>query len=274
MKGPFGSRRPVVSTLQRLIQLVVMLLFALAAPLCAAEISGDAALGRQILFSMSPEGYPPFLVRGQQGAAGGIMLDVLREISSRLGYKVALKFYPENRETYMLVSGKIDCRAKAREWVKDPDRFTWSDPIIDATDVLVFLRTRPMRFRMVDDLIGKKIIAHLGYTYPVLDPLFADKRIHRFDMYNETVMLDELLKAQHEAAVMNKQVALWLIKNNVRFQGRFQFSERIIDRVGYRIMFTSQRDWGPFAQRFNQELSRMRRDETLARIFSRYLPED
>ena len=228
----------------------------LTAPGYAAENAGAAGSKKLLIFSMPPEGYPPFLIQGPDGSTSGIMLDVLSRLSSHQGYTIRQEYYPEIREGTMVEQGKIDARAKAREWVKDPDRFTWSDPITECTDVLVFLKTKPLIFRDLDDLTDKKIIAHLGYTYPVLDPLFSSNKIRRFDEYNETAMLDSLLKAEHDAAVMNKQVALWLIKNNKKYQGKFRFSEKIIDTVGYRIMFTNKKNWGGFADRFNKDLAK------------------
>ena len=86
----------------------------------------------------------------------------------------------------------------------------------------------------------------------------------------DTGAIDALGRTRHDAAIMNKQVALWLIMTTERFQGRFAFSEKAIDSVGYRIMFTTVRDCAPFVRSFNRELSRMKQNGTLDRIMASY----
>jgi polar amino acid transport system substrate-binding protein len=264
--GHCGERSNLLARVVCSLCSMVMFAISSAVPM----VDAHAAQGRQIVFSMPPEGYPPYFISEAGGAARGMMLDAMRQICSRLGYTLDVVYYPEKRQARMLDTGAIDARPKAKEWVKNPERYSWTDPIVNATDVFVFPRDRPLVYQRAEDLEGKTIIAHLGYAYPVLEPLFSSRRVIRVDEYSEPAMLDALGRTRHDAAIMNKQVALWLIKTTERFQGRFAFSEKAVDSVGYRIMFTTLRDWAPFVRNFNRELSRMKHDGSLDRIMAPY----
>ena len=78
-----------------------------------------------------------------------------------------------------------------------------------------------------------------------------------------------LIIGRTDAAIMDKPVALWLIKQNPEFQGRLKFSKPF-QEVGYRLMFTKKYNWKPFAELFNQELEKMRGDGRLEKIMKKY----
>ena len=195
---------------------------------------------KEIVFSMSPKGYPPYTIRGNDNKNHGILLDVLRTVASKYDYVVRVVIYPEKRETKLLEIGKIDARAKAKEWVKNPENYTFTDPIVEHSDFLIFLKETPLKFNKIEDLFGKKIGTILGYTYPFFTPYFDDSRIHRKDTVNQKAMLRMVVAKRTDGAIINKLVALWSIKQDQRWQGKFIFSERTVGSVGYRLMFTNK----------------------------------
>jgi len=124
-----------------------------------------------------------------------------------------------------MARGDIDAYSKAKEWVKNPKAYLWTDPVVDSTDVLIFPKDRPINFETPDDLKGKQIGAIPGYRYPLLEPYFADGRIKRDDVKKDSLMLGKLLRGRDDAAIINKLVAFWVIRQNPEFKGQFGFSD-------------------------------------------------
>jgi len=225
---------------------------------------------KEIIVGFNNVAWPPYLVEEPNGKIHGIMIDVMKAIASKHGFSVKITPLPEKRAIRGIAGGDIDAYSKAKEWVKNPDLYLWTDPVVDSTDVLIFPKDRPVAFETPDDLKGKKIGAILGYRYPLLDPYFADGRIKRDDVKKDSLMLAKLLKGRDDAAIINKHVALWVIRQNPEFKGKFAFSEKPGGKAGCRFMFTPKRNWGPFIETFNKELAAMKTDGRLDAIVGKY----
>lgn len=79
-----------------------------------------------------------------------------------------------------------------------------------------------------------------------------------------------MLKAKRgDAAIMNKQVVLWVIKNS-RFLSRSEFTfSTPVDSSPMALQYTS-RKWHEFVKEFNRELSKMKTDGRINDILSDY----
>ncbi len=225
---------------------------------------------KEIIVGFNNVSWPPYLVEEPNGKIHGIMIDVMKAIASKHGLSVKITPLPEKRAIRGMAGGDIDAYTKAKEWVDDPNAYLWTDPVLDSTDVLIFPKDRPIHFETPDDLKGKKIGAILGYRYPLLVPYFADGRINRDDVKKDSLMLAKLLKGRDDAAIINKHVALWVIRQNPEFKGKFAFSEKPVGTAGCRFMFTPKQSWGPFIEIFNKELAAMKGDGRLEAIIRKY----
>ena len=259
---------PGVSTVfNRLPQLVGLAVSLLAAILWIDTV--DAA-DRYLRLGVPPHGWPPYIIVDQDQTTG-IAIEVITRIGAQYGYAVVIDHYPEKRAHLMVVQGAIDAWFDAKEWCLDPQRFLWTDALIESEDRLICRKNRPVTFQRIEDLFGKTIGTHLGYFYPRLDPYFENERIVRADTQSEAAMLKMLALGRTDAAVVNQLVALWIIKTEPDLQvSDFRFCERVVDRAGYRIMFTRQHDWRPFIHDFNSELKAMKQDGRLNRIIGAY----
>ncbi len=226
---------------------------------------------REIIYNIGAEGWAPYNIIERDGKISGIMPDVLRIIAAKYGIKVTITTFPSKRGALFLESGRVDARPKAKEWVKEPEKFIWTDPILNSVDVLIFLKDKKLDFKSLNDLIGKRIGTHFGYGYPTMEPFFASGKIERWDSHSQIHMLQMVAGGRTDAAIANKFVALWLIKKESRLQGRFDFSEKNIAEAGYRFMCTPKHYWQPFVDFFNKELIQMKEDGRLARIIEKYL---
>jgi len=250
---------------------ILVMVALLTAFFCAGTAANATPENKEIVISFSGKGWPPYLIREKDGNLGGFMFDVLQSIAASSGYKVTAKDYPPKRGAIMLDKGRIDTRAKAKEWVKYPEHYTWTYPVVESVDLLVFLKENPIVFSKPEDLLGKRIGTGLGYSYPLLDPYFADNRIIRSDAKSVFAILTMLLKQRTDAAILNKFVVLWVLRQESRLQReKFKFSEKPVGKAGYRFMFTSEHDWKPFVRLFNQELVKMKEDGRLEKIMKKY----
>jgi len=225
---------------------------------------------KEIILSFSKKGWPPFLINSNK--KNGILLDILNQISDKHGYKVIVKHYPGKRGTMYLKIGQVDARPKAKEWVANPDNYIWTDPVIYSEDVLVMHKDSKLKFRDPKDLIGKIVVTIFGYKYPSLEKFFNENKIRKRSVLNELKML-EIVKIKYaDAAIMNKLVALWLIKQDPTYKlSDFKFSEKPLSKAGYRIMFTKKYKWQPFVDIFNDELAKMKERGMLADIIKKYI---
>lgn len=226
------------------------------------------AQNRDIIFNISPTGYPPYMIKSDSGKTHGIISDVLNSIASKLGYRVIVVGIPKNREVIQLKSGDIDANALAFEWVKKPEDFAFTDVIVVARDVLFSARRDPISFNKLEDLYGKTIGIHLGYSYPFLKNSFNNGKITSSHASSEKAMLGKVLVERTQGAVVNEFVGQWLIKNTPQWQGKFFISKKEIDSFDLRIQFSKK--WQNFIVLFNRELHAMKNDGRLEKIKSLY----
>lgn len=231
--------------------------------------SSSLAAEKLIRLNVTDSGYPPYLVHGKDQHYSGIVVDVLTRIADKHGYQVRPVIVPKNRQIRSIDSGAIDTTAMAIEWVPYPELFLFTDVILEAKDVLFSRAEQPVSFASPLDLVGKQIGAHLGYIYPALDTEFKSGRIKRINAHNESAILGMLEKERTDAAVVNKLVGQWLIKQNPHWHNRFAISDNDFGGVGLRLIFAKR--WQSFVLQFNTELTRMKQSGELADIISNYL---
>ena len=230
--------------------------------------SGEILSSPVIIFNMPPSGYPPFMINEMNKKPTGIMFDVLSEIASKKGYEIIIKTLPRKRVDFDLLSGKVDATSRAKEWITNPEDFSFTDIIIEVRDVIFSLKKNPTKFNKIEDLYGKTISTHLGYQYPMLNQGFKDKLISKSNSNSEKAMLGKTFLQRTDAAIINQAVGLWLIKHNPQWQGQFIMSQKMVSGFSYRIMFTKK--WLKFVRFFNQELATMKESGRLNSIKAKY----
>ena len=143
--------------------------------------------------------------------------------------------------------------------------------IIMLEKVLFFPINAPVQFDTVEDLAGLNLGTGLGYKYHTIGSYFADKRITRTDTVSVYARLVMAWSRRTDAALEEKVVGLWGIKQEPQLHGKLAFSKNIIGKaVGYRFRFTKAHNWQPFVTQFNEALASMKKDGTLNKIISRY----
>jgi len=224
------------------------------------------ASNKVVKMAIPAAGYPPFVVVQEDRTVTGLMIEPLMTALNNLGYQLKFSFVPEVRAQVLLNKGEIDVRTESPYFIDNPKDYFWSIPIISLDDVLVFHQQSNHSYSNMNDVEGAEIVTHLGYGYPTLQPLFDAKKAHRRDMNSERAMLRYMLRAVGErktAAVMNKQVAEWIINQDKALTGKYQFSELVIGSAPFQFQYSYSPKMQMLAPKIDQELKKLYKDGTL-----------
>ena len=243
--------------MHRLLSLIALLLWA------GCALSAD----KSIRLAIPPDGFPPYIVLGPGQKVSGIVVDVLREAAALQGYEVLPTLAPRKRVEQMILTDKLDTSPRAIEWSVDSGKFLFTDSIVRVRDLVFSRRAAPLHYRSPDDLLGKRVGTHLGYSYPLLTRYFESNAVIREDAGTEKSMLRMLQAKRTDALVMNELVALWLIKTE-NLQKQFTASDIELGGYEYRLMFGPK--WAHFVVQFNRDLAQMKEDGRLARVINKY----
>ncbi|NMT65089.1 substrate-binding periplasmic protein [Marinobacter orientalis] len=263
MRNPASSRRlPTVTVSLALAFSLLSGPFALAA---GQSIQQEDE--RVFRFNVSPNGYPPYLIN-ENGKHSGIMWDVVKVISGRLGYRVIPEAIPRKRVDQLLSEGYIDGTTRAKEWTDNPEQFAFTKPVVSIEEVLFIPKDSDLEFEAPKDLFSLTLVTHLGYRHPVLEPHFQSGRIKRFDVSRDKDMFTYVLHGEDmDAAIADRLVGRWILRNE-GMQNEFRTSSRTLSEYGFRLML--RKDWADFAEAFNRELAAMRENGELDDILAGY----
>jgi len=237
-----------------------------ASSLCAAQ---NAA----ITMALPEEGYAPYIIVKQDDVSG-ILIDVLRLAAKQVSVEILFDYMPEKRSKVMLNEGRIDARIESPRWIRDPEDYFWSEPIVNINDLFVYRNVDSNTFESDGDMQGAVLITHLGYGYPTLQPLFDMALVTRHDAATEVAMLNQLQRKSRvtkKAAVMDRHVALWLIKHHQAFKGRFKFSKRVIDSTPLHVQFTPSTKMAKWLPRLNAQIRKLKRSGVVEQIIENTL---
>lgn len=241
------------------------LLSLLAISLCSSAASENEK--NVFRLNISPNGYPPYMIAGQEGPTG-IMWDVVSLITKCLGYQLIAEKIPRKRVDQMLLDGYIDATPRAIEWAHEPDKYLFTAPVVDIQEVFFTPKHSKEIYQTTQDLFSKTVVTHLGYLYPELQPHFQSGAIKRFDVSQERDMFNFLLHGNRfDAAVVDLLVGKWVLKNE-GLQDQFRTSSVDISSYGFRLMM--RKDSQLFVDKFNAELARIRESGELAAILANY----
>jgi len=237
--------------------LLSLLIFLFSPSLCFGQ---DNA----IRFNVTPLGFPPYIF---STPPGGIIFDVLNHIAVQHSLKVVPVRVSETRVQVLLDNHKLDAHASALEWIENPEKYLFTQPIVKVRDLVFTREDSSFNFQKIEDLYGQGVGVRTGYSYQSLTHHFKSGKIKRLDSNNELYMLNMLSRGRLDIAIITEYVGLWLIKENTVKQ-RFKISKNAIDTTDYRLVFTKK--WQPFVNHFNKELSLMKRNGQLENILSKY----
>ncbi len=250
-------------------------LFGLLMGLLVTTVSAEPSLesykpGGPGIFKLnvSPNGYPPYIIIGDDDQYSGIVWDVVNTVAKRLNYQIEPKKIPRKRVDGMLLDGYIDGTPRAIEWTITPDNYTFTDPVVRIKEVFFMRKGEEFQYQKPNDIESLTVVTHLGYRYPELAEMFESGKAKRFDVSQDKDMFSFLLNAdQFDSAISDLAVGQWIVREN-GWQNEFSYTENGISDFGFRLML--RKDWAGFADDFNAELDQLRESGELDQILDRY----
>jgi len=137
----------------------------------------------------------------------GFMLRWYEALGQALGLPLEQVVRSRRRLDASLLSGEADVLCLLHpEWVPSAERrrMRWAqEPFLQVIEQIVAGPGVPLP-RTLEDLQGERIGTVLGFSYPQLQPLFADGRLIRDDAPNEESLAAKLLKGHSRYAVLEQ----------------------------------------------------------------------
>ena len=245
----------------------VFQLLAVSGYLMVGAQTAQALEGQEIHFNVSTDGYPPYAIVEEDNMSG-LMWEVLGTYVREHGGELIPHELPSRRVESFLMEGEIDVSMRAIEWTDDPERFRFTDPVVTTRDMIVSPANQPVAYEGPQSIVGKRVLAQLGFSYPVFDELVAQNQVARVDVRSEQEVLRRLRDGSHfDAAIMDYHVARWFIARN-GWEGDFHISEEPVSSAEYRLMFRQERE--QVVEQFNEWLEAFRASGDLRAIEEEY----
>lgn len=222
---------------------------------------------RTVSFNMTASGFAPFMFYDNSNKPTGILYDILELILKKHDYKVLPRNIPKNRELTFIDDNLIDIHAIPKELIPDHSSYHFSNVIINYKTVVFYLADSKIGFKHVDDLLGKRVITHLGFTYPPLEEKFKSNLIKRVDAKTEEAMLKMLILKRGDFAILNEEAGRWVIKQNNWYKD-ILFSPNALYEFNYRFLIAKRIQH--LLPLINSELEVMKKNGTIKKIIEKY----
>lgn len=156
----------------------------------------------------------PFALHDAQGRlTGGLARDIIDPLAAALGRQPRYYNLPRARVEAWLREGRLDGACfLAPAWVARPDDLRWSPVLFHIRQVVVSPPGSPP-VAAPRALFGKRLGTLLNYTYPELQPYFADGRIRRSDAPSFDSNIAKLARGRIEAFLNDDIAALYAARN-------------------------------------------------------------
>ena len=249
---------------------VFCLLLSLALVLSLAACGGkQASKGKKLIVGFDAE-FPPFGYIDANGNYDGFDLALAQEACKRLGWEyeaVAIDWDSKDAE---LSSGNINCIWNGFTYTGRENDYTWSDPYVDNSIVLVVKADSGIRTKA--ELAGKSVMAQAGSS--AVDALEEDesgfaaslKEIVQLADYNLGFM--ELDQGTVDALAVDLGVAMAQLNQK---SGAYTILTDPVSTEQYAVGFlkgnTELRD------AINEQLLAMAKDGTMLKIAQNYVDE-
>ncbi|HKL37614.1 MAG TPA: transporter substrate-binding domain-containing protein [Bacteroidales bacterium] len=157
-------------------------------------------------------GYPPYCYVNDQGEADGFSVQLFRAAAQEMGLAVRFKTGPWEKLKYDLVAGKLDALPLVGKTPEREDLFDFTIPYLTMHGAIV-VREDQNSIHSPSDLRGREVAVMKGDN--------AEEYLRREDLGAEIIQrttferaLRELDDGQHDAVVIQRLLALQLIREN------------------------------------------------------------
>ena len=240
---------------------------ALALVMSVSLLAGCGGSEKQKLVVGFDAEFPPYGFLNAEGEYDGFDLAMAEELCNRLGWDFEAVAIDWNSKDTELAANNINCIWNGFTYTGREDEYTWSDPYVDNSIVIVVKADSGIT--SLEDLAGKTVMAQAASS--AVDAINANeafksslKEVIELPDYNTGFM--ELKQGTVDAIAADIGVASYQIANN---DGDYVMLEEPISveqyAVGFLLGNTELRD------AVNDELKKMAEDGTMMKIAENYV---
>ena len=233
-----------------------------------ASDAAPAADAQKLIVGFDAE-FPPFGFVAEDGSYDGFDLAMAKELCNRLGWEFEAVAIDWNSKDAELSSGNINCIWNGFTYTGREDQYTWSDPYVDNSIVLVVKADSGIT--SLADLAGKSVMAQAGSS--AVDAIDANeefkaslKEVVQLPDYNTGFM--DLDSGSVDAVAADLGVATFNISSK---DGAYVILDEPLSTEQYAVGFllgnTELRD------AVNAELLKMAEDGTMMSIAQDYVDD-
>lgn len=230
-----------------------------------------ALAGEPVLrFSVAESWSMPLVRIENEQPVEGILFDLMQAIARNTGARAEYHVMARLRLQQAMEEGDVDVRCNVTtQWINDhAGTFLWSVPVISQRDLLVVAPGTDGPARP-EQLPAQAIGTVLGFSYPPLEPLFANGRLKREDSRSQMLVLHKLHAGRYQYAVSNQLSLDWF--NRPLPDAQRLRTVQVLDEQQLGCMVRS--DSSVPAQSVLRALVRMKQSGEIERIIQRYTAE-
>jgi polar amino acid transport system substrate-binding protein len=171
---------------------------------CSVDV---AAKNEQLIFSVNAPGTKPYLYFDEKtNAYQGIVVDFFATMQGDSAFDVVYLDTSRNRYEETLSRNKADLFLSAKDWLRDPQAFWFSDTIAPHNSHLYATRQFATDFDL-QAISQSNICTRTNFIYPTLNDAFTHGKLTRLDSTNNATMTMMLLKNRCQYLVLGKEDA-------------------------------------------------------------------
>ena len=175
--------------------------------------ASEVKFNRYITVGIGAHNSPPYaLTKGDQ-IVGGVIYDLVNELSDILDVNVNYLYVPRKRIESYINSGKVDFYPIANpDWL-DISEGQWSAPLFKEKNVIVLNNGAP-DISQLSDLDNKTIGTIRGFVYPSLTQALEEKRFERTDVRSLNLNFERLEKHWIDGFIASDILVDYFIKTS------------------------------------------------------------
>lgn len=263
-----------VHIMKKFFALILALAMALTLVACGSKESADTNVDNgeaettKLIVGFDAE-FPPFGFIAEDGSYDGFDLAMAKELCARLGWDFEAVAIDWNSKDAELAAGNINCIWNGFTYTGREDEYTWSDPYVDNSIVVVVKADSGIN--SLADLADKILMSQSGSS--ATDAINGNeafkaslKEVVELPDYNTGFM--ELKQGTVDAVAADLGVAAFQMANN---EGNYVMLGEPISTEQYAIGFLKGND--TLRDAVNAELLKMAEDGTMMSIAENYVDE-
>ena len=220
----------------------------------------------KVVLPIATEHYPPYEMLEPIAGLKGFDYEVMVEIFTRLGYELAVEFYPWKRALSYTKQGKVVGILTCAYNEDRDDYMLYSDPISTRTDGY-FVRTgfTGPKPTVLEDVKGQRVASVKAYAS--LKELI-DAGLNPISSNDTKAAIGMLQKARFDYLYLNQQSTDFII-NQLNLTGKFEFYPIAIKDF-YFCFSKKYKGVNEIINKFNNTLKIIRTDGTYKKIHNKY----